>query len=195
MTEQDPHGGTVQEDALDEEMDLTPDGRYIPYSGGSMGWLDNSGVLKSERNNNYRLFEAMESEHVRSTLFQRWGQVTDQRQAARVASSNSVSMLMSGSGKPTPFQITTESGVVTGETTDVSLYGMRLQFTDPVEIHKGDLVRVDLLDDQREPLLSVQARVMWIKQEGVTRPVWFLGIAFHQLTADTESYLREFVQR
>ena len=44
----------------------TPHGRYIPYSGGSAGWFENSGVLKYERHQNYQFHREMDLPEVRS---------------------------------------------------------------------------------------------------------------------------------
>ena len=40
--------------------ETTKDGRYIPYSGGIMGWFENAGVLKCEHPNNYRYHEMID---------------------------------------------------------------------------------------------------------------------------------------
>ena len=35
-------------EAVDHDHAVTSEGRYIPYGGGSMGWFENSGVMKCE---------------------------------------------------------------------------------------------------------------------------------------------------
>lgn len=181
----------------EQEMETLPHGRYIPYSGGSMGWFENQGVLKSERGNRYRFFDEMGSEYVRATLFQRWGQVTDKRSARRMARENSVNVLMSDESVPeTPFQIQTPGGVLSGTTKDISHYGMRMQFSQPPELKRGAKVTLQLMDRTgSEPLLELAAQVVWIKREMVVRPVWFVGVAFQELTADTEQFFHEFLGR
>ena len=181
----------------DLDMETTPHGRYIPYSGGSMGWFENQGVLRCERSNRYRFHQVMESEHVRAALFQRWGRTTDQRGAERIAKDNSVNLLMSDRSVPeTAFHLKTASGVLEGKTKDVSHYGMRLTFGEAVQLYRGDVVTVQLMDRSgREVALELPATVIWIKREVVIRPVWFVGVAFQQLTDKTESFFSEFLGR
>jgi PilZ domain len=196
MSEQD-RGQAGLQDAQELDMDTVPHGRYIPYSGGSMGWFENQGVLRSERGNNYRFREAMESEYVRAALFQRWGQITDKRSARRVAKQNSVNVLMSDEAVPeTAFELRTAAGVLSGSTKDVSHYGMRMQFSQAVQLSKGDEVTVQLLARAGgEVALELPAKVAWIKREVVVRPVWFIGVAFSQLTDETERFFAEFLER
>ncbi len=60
-----PTTGTQEEspptgaDAL--QAASTYKGRYIPYGGGSLGWFENSGVLKCEKGNNYKFHTAIDS--------------------------------------------------------------------------------------------------------------------------------------
>ncbi|HKI98401.1 MAG TPA: PilZ domain-containing protein [bacterium] len=185
------------EEARSLEMETLPHGRYIPYSGGSMGWFENQGVLHSERGNNYHFREVMESEYVRAALFQRWGQVTDQRAARRIARENSVNVLMSDEAVPeTAFQLSTEEGVLAGRTKNVSHYGMRMQFDRDPHLSRGKSVKVQLLGgDGSDVVLDLPAKVIWVKREMYVRPVWFVGVAFLQLTADTESFFSEFLER
>jgi hypothetical protein len=181
----------------DLDMETTPHGRYIPYSGGSMGWFENQSVLRCERNNRYRFHLVMESEYVRAALFQRWGRTTDKRGAERIAKENSVNLLMSDRSVPeTAYHLKTAAGVLEGKTKDISHYGMRLTFAEPVQLSKGDAVTVQLMDSSgRETALELPATVVWIKREVVIRPVWFVGVAFQQLTHETEAFFSEFLGR
>jgi hypothetical protein len=36
---------------------------------------------------------------------------------------------------------------------------------------------------------------MWIQREVIVRPVWFVGIAFLQLTAETEHFIADLLAR
>lgn len=175
--------------------DQLPQGRYIPYSGGSMGWFENQGVLKSERNNGYRFYTVMESEHVRAALFQRWSMVTDKRRARRIARENSINVMMSDdAAAETPFRIDTGDRVIDGTTRDISIYGMRLAFTKAVGLKEGDALKVSLLNSgDGQVLLEVPAVVIWVREEVIVSRVWFVGVAFSDITADTERFLDEFV--
>jgi hypothetical protein len=191
--------GPVQE-ALDEralEMETLPQGRYIPYGGGSMGWFENQGVLKSERNNNYRFSSVMESEHVRAALFQRWGQHTDKRAAKQVAGQNTVSRLMSDESVPeTAFQLLTRHGALSGTTRDVSHYGMRMHFKKQVPFSRGEGMKVQLMSHTDGSVaLELSAVVVWVKREVVVWPVWFVGLAFQNLTEETERLVGDFLAR
>ena len=59
------------------------DGRYIPYSGGSLGWFENSGVLKSERVNNYAFSTVLDGDLVRAKQYVRAGMQTEKRRSQR----------------------------------------------------------------------------------------------------------------
>ena len=183
------------EDELGPEMEMLPQGRYIPYSGGSMGWFENQGVLNCERGNRYRFHTVMESEYVRAALFQRWGVETDKRRAHRIAKDNSINVMMSDESVPeTAFRIDAPQGPLVGRTRDVSHYGMRMQFDKPVKLSRGDEVTVQLLGtDARETMLELPAKVVWIKREVLVKPVWYVGVAFPKLTADTERFFGEFL--
>lgn len=191
-----PQGETPRNPPVPQAAsDQLPQGRYIPYSGGSMGWFENQGVLKSERHNGYRFYTVMESEHVRAALFQRWSMVTDKRRAQRIARENSVNVMMSDeSVGETAYRIDTGDRVIEGTTRDISIYGMRMAFTEPVALNTGDAVKVTLLNaEDGQPLLEVPAIVIWSREEVVVRRVWFVGVAFQDITADTERFLTEFV--
>ena len=196
MSEDHEFSGTTPADA-ELEMETLPQGRYIPYSGGSMGWFENQGVLRSERANRYRFHQVMESEHVRSALFQRWGRATDKRGAQRVAQENSVNVLMNDDAVPeTTYHLQTPGGMVEGKTKDISHYGMRLTFSEPIQLNRGDAVKVQLMDSAgAEVALELPAKVVWIKREVVVRPIWFVGVAFQQLTNETEAFFEEFLRR
>jgi hypothetical protein len=49
----------------------TPGGTYIPLSGGSRGWYDNSAVPASETRNHYRFGEALEANAFKQTILER----------------------------------------------------------------------------------------------------------------------------
>ena len=183
----------VDERAL--EMETLPQGRYIPYGGGSMGWFENQGVLNSERGNNYRYDKVMSSEHVRAALFQRWGQHTDKRAAQQVAGSNSVSRLMSDESSPeTAFNLISRRGTFSGSTRDISPYGMRTVFKKQVALARGDRVKVELMShEDGQVALELAAVVVWVKREVVVWPVWFVGFAFQSLTEETERLFNDFL--
>ena len=176
-------------------LDALPEGKYIPYSGGSLGWFENKGVLKSEQRNNYGFHRAMDSEYVRATLFQRWGQVTNLRKAKRMAKENSVYLLMSDRPEQeTPYHLKWPGGRLSATTRDISHYGMRLKFTEEVMLSGGELVTVQLLHANGEVMLEVESRVIWVKREEIVRPIWFVGVAFTQITTETENTLQELLR-
>jgi hypothetical protein len=71
---------------------------------------------------------------------------------------------------------------------------MRMQFHEAVKLSKGDKVTVQLLGSAGgEVALELPATVAWVKREVVVRPIWFVGVAFLQLTAETESFFSEFL--
>ena len=72
-------GEAEESEVITVEGEVTEAGRYIPYSGGTMGWFENSGVLKCEKPNNYLFYTAMESDLIRSKQFERWGENFNRR--------------------------------------------------------------------------------------------------------------------
>ena len=164
--------------------ETTEEGRYIPYSGGSMGWFENSGVLKSELGNNYLFYTAMASDRVRSMQFQRWGERFNRRgDRQRVRRMTGVTL---GVGRET----------VRGTTRDISRHGVRVQFLEEVTLQKGDSthLKVHQSEDSDVVVFEADARVVWAERIGKIRPVWNLGMTLHELTPEQEERLRPLLQ-
>ena len=156
------------------DQELTESGRYIPYSGGSMGWFENSGVLKSELGNNYLYYTEMASDRVRSKQFQRWGDRFNRRgDRQRIKKMIGVSL---PSGRNT----------VRGSTRDISRQGLRVQFLEEVKLQKGDDVPIKLYQDEQssQVVFDGKARVAWSERVGRIRPVWNLGLTFEEMTPE-----------
>ena len=105
-----------EKDAIRTET--TADGRYIPYSGGIMGWLENSGVMKKELPNNYRFHTMIDAGAVRRKLFERWGD--GEKVNRRVATRHDLE---------SQIEVTLVWGERTeaASTRDFSTHGLRLQ--------------------------------------------------------------------
>jgi PilZ domain len=173
----------AEAEAAGEGQETTEEGRYIPYSGGSMGWFENSGVLKSELGNNYLFYTAMASDRVRSKQFQRWGERFNRRGGRqRFRAMTGISL---GSGR----------GGARGTTRDISRHGVRVQFLSEVTLKKGDETPLRIHQDEQSDAVAVEvsARVVWSERIGRIRPVWNLGLTFENVTPEQEELLKAFL--
>lgn len=164
---------------------MNPDGRYIPYSGGCMGWFENSGVMKAELPNDYTFDTVLDAPTVRRVLFEREGEAGDagasRRSEERITVEREVHVtILHGSDS---YQALTK---------DVSPHGLRLQFlVDIATIQKSDSCKVQLRreEGQDDELLEIESTVMWIARVGTRRPVTNIGIGFTQITDETQGKL------
>ena len=166
-----------EEDQLVPEM--TEEGRYIPYNGGSLGWYENSGVLKSEIPNNYLFHTVMASDTVRSKQFQRWGERFNRRgDRKRVRRVTGVTLKVGDRSWR-------------GATQDISRFGVRLQLLDDVTVAKADVGRIAFhqSEDSETVLLECDVRVVWAQRTGKTRAVWNLGMTLENVTAEQKESL------
>lgn len=183
MTDSNDEG--TEESSLSQEFKIsyTSDGRYIPYQGGSIGWADNAGVMKSEVGNNYKFHTQMENAEVKTAQFFRAGAEFGQR---RSTPRQMVEI---------PAILQFEEGSLTCLTHDLSLHGVRLQFIEETKLYKGLAVTVQLLNQEATvSLLAIPSEVVWISSSGVTRTVWNVGISFTGLTPDQDTQLRSIVE-
>ncbi len=175
----DPNKDVPAQETDRKEPDVTPSGRYIPYSGGSAGWFENSGVMKSERRNNYQFDKEMDLPEVRSKQFQRWGPAFDRRTGDRKRRTVPINLLKEGS-----------STALT--TWDINNRGIRLQFETPPALVIGEQVSVEVLDAPGGAVLAMlDAQVIWLVQMGATREVWNVGLFFPFVSAETASLLAQ----
>ena len=162
------------------------DGRYIPYSGGAMGWFENSGVPRCELPNNYRFHTVIDAKSVRQKLIERWGRgdSSNRRVTTRFEVEGSISVSLEWEGNKI---------VALGK--DFSSYGLRLQIQqEEVALKKEDLVQLRIYNEpeQRTTKFDIESQIMWIDRAGRSRPVWNLGIGFPSLTTDESNALKEF---
>lgn len=162
----------------------TREGRYIPYSGGSAGWFENSGVMKSERRNNYGFHVEMELPEVRRKLFERWGPNEERRQAGP------------RSRRQLPINVLRDGESTAMRTWDINARGIRLQFTEPPRLSNGDEVSIEVLGGpEGEVRTLLDAQVIWVEELGSTRPVWNVGLFFPYISAESAVVLNEILHR
>ena len=151
-------------DLIREET--SAEGRYIPYGGGSLGWFENSGVLKCEQGNDYKFHTAIDTQKVRQKLFDRWGNDVSRRMEER----HDVE-------KETAVRITWGGQSYDAETKDLSAHGLRLQLLDDPSLNKGDRIGVQIYrkKDYKDELFAVESEVMWVARVGKRRMVWNLA--------------------
>jgi hypothetical protein len=162
-----------------EVGELTPAGtRYLPHSGGSMGWVDNSLVPKSERYNNYQFHTVHDPEVVRKKQFERWGEMRNRRTEDRSKVPDVGITIVKGRTK------------YTAVTKDLSPHGMQVQFLKEVDLTKGERVNVQIHDSSgKKVVLEVSAQVMWMDQSGKLRSVWNTGVSFLDVTAEQQALM------
>lgn len=171
---------TVAERIAEES---TSEGRYIPWSGGIMGWFENSLVLKNEIANNYLFYTVMESDTVRSKQFERWGDRFNRRGArGRKRKSLNITILTEGAKN------------ISGSTQDISSHGIRLQFLEEVGLDKGHACTVQVhKGDTPEVLLEVRSKVVWVEKVGRVRSVWNIGLTFLDSSTEQVDIIKELV--
>jgi PilZ domain len=180
VTERKPAVAPEAEGQEGQEHDTTEEGRYIPYSGGSMGWFENSGVLKCELPNNYLFYTAMASDRVRSKQFQRWGERFNRRGDRQRYK------------RMTGVTVTLGRQVAKGTSRDISRHGVRVQFLDEVKLNKGDLVQLKLHESEGSDKVTFEgsAKIVWSERVGKIRPVWNVGMTFENLSEDQSAALQ-----
>ncbi len=166
--------------------ETTSDGRYIPHSGGLMGWFENSGVLKRELPNNYLFYTVIDAQAVRGKLFGRWG--GGEKVNRRVVERH-------GTARQATVNLVWGDRSVGATTRDYSTHGLCVQLSeeDDPGLKKGDDLRVQVMDGAAggEPLLDVPAQVMWITSGGRRRSVWSVGLAFGDISHEVRQQLRD----
>ena len=192
MTESNPeveNAAESQEGAVPTGESVQPsdhgsEGRYIPYSGGSLGWFENSGVLKCEKGNNYKFYTAIDTTLVRQKLFDRWGAEVNKRIDDRVVVD-----------RETPVMLTWESGVAQAVTKDLSSHGLRLQLSEDPDLAKGDkvIVHVKEKEDSETELMVLESEIMWTARVGKRRMVWNIGLVFSDISPEQELELKRFL--
>lgn len=169
-------------DLIREET--SAEGRYIPYGGGSLGWFENSGLLKCEKGQAYKFYTAIDTAKVRQKLFERWGNDVNRRMETRFEMQ-----------KPTPVTIKWEGNSQDAESKDISAHGLRLQLLEETNLKIGDKITVHLFkkQDSKEESLELASEIMWVARVGKRRMVWNLGIGFIDISEEMENRLKEFL--
>lgn len=166
--------------------EMTADGRYIPYSGGMMGWYENGGVMKCEKQNNYLFHTMIDTEALRKKLFERWGE--DEKVNRRISKRHEIS-------KPINLSLLLGEEDLRAVTKDYSTHGLRLQvMQEVVRMKKGDKPMTRIFGDKTgdEPLFNLESVIMWINRVGRRRPVWNLGLGFTEMTQDLAKQLEDY---
>ncbi len=157
------------------------EGRYIPYSGGCMGWFENSGVLKSELPNNYLYHTALDKDLVRARMFERTGDKANRRRSSRrnLETELTVLLMWGSESKPSVCK-------------DISLHGMRVQIVnEEIALRKDDKINCQIQDKAGGEPVQLNCTVMWAEKSGKTRFVWTCGLAFSAVTPEQEARIKQ----
>jgi hypothetical protein len=158
------------------------DGRYIPYSGGSLGWFENAGVPAAEKRNNYQYYTAMDAGTVRAKQYLRSGLLAEKRRAARRNVNGKLFVAVKSAQEDKSLRIM-----------DISTHGMRLQYVgDDIALKTTDRVLCRFLDTPDGPtLLALTSTIVWSEKSGKTRALWNFGIDFPLMAEEQLARLKE----
>ena len=157
---------------LDENY--TPEGTYIPLSGGIRGWYENSGVMKSETRNGYGFHGAVDGDAFKNTILERI-ETFNRRAVVRVK----VDLWVG-------YQREASTEQQAGFCLDLSVEGARLRTREALEV--GDRLRITMhrtrdAVGEGVPLVSVQAEVRNFRLANPNQayPRYYTGIGFKDL--------------
>ena len=164
------------------EVQHQSDGRYIPYSGGSLGWYENSGVMATEARSNYRYFTAMDNDMVRAKQYLRSGLRAEKRRSVRRVLSESLTVMIKSPKESKKMRVI-----------DVSKNGAKIQYSgDDVTLRNSDKVTCQFLTEGQEaPLLELTCTIVRSERTGKTRPLWNFGIDFPLMTPEQIATLNQ----
>jgi hypothetical protein len=169
-----PAQGPAQESAEEAEKTHQADGRYIPYSGGSLGWHENSGVASRERRNNYGFHTAIDGELVKAKQYLRSGLRAEKRRSSRRKITEEM-----------PVVLHTDKETKTGRVYDISKHGIRVMYIgDDILLKTGDQAHVRFPDSKGAIVLDLLSTVVRSWKAGRTRTLWNYGIAFPLMKED-----------
>lgn len=151
------------------EEEIHYNGRYIPYSGGSAGWFENSGVSKSEQGNNYTFHTAVDPAKVKQKRFERLGQEVGQRALQR--------QIPEGE---TPVAVNWGDQAIEAIMSDFSGRGIRVVMNEEPGFQRGDKVNVRVHPNEffKTELAMIDAEVIWIQKTDLIGGRWHVGIAY-----------------
>jgi len=166
--------------------DYTPDGTYVPRSGGRRGWFENAAVLANERPNNYRFHEGIDSEAFNTTILNTI-EPSNRRGSARALVRLPVRFALEGM----------EEREV-GFSADLSMTGARIRSRmamTPEQAIVLTLYGEDVDPDQGAPLLEVAGSVVWSRQvpgrQSSAR--YYQGLRFGELNVAQKQRLADIV--
>jgi PilZ domain len=144
------------------------DGRYIPYSGGSLGWYENTGVPAREKSNNYGFHTAIDSEVVRAKQYLRAGLRSEKRRSARQVLKEEI---------PVTLKMAHDTKV--GRVFDISKNGARVQYIgDDIQLANGEKLHLAFMDKAGGVTLELPCTVVRSWKAGKTRTLWNFGVDF-----------------
>lgn len=155
------------EGALERE-ETVYEGRYIPYSGGSAGWFENSGVMRGELANNYRFYTAVDAMRVKQRRFERLGADLARRNEQRVRARG--------------LQVELQAGSLTfaGTLQDFSESGVQVRLAEDPGLSEGQSVELHVEPNSffQTSLALINAEVRWVKQVRLADDAWHVGITY-----------------
>jgi hypothetical protein len=158
------------------------DGRYIPYTGGSLGWFENCGVSKVELPNDYQFFMAIDSDWVVMTQLERSGMKKDRRATVRHRLNPETSVALIVGEQPHAAKCK-----------NLSAGGIGAQVIAEVQaVYKSDPIRVQIHDKSgKNLLLELTGSVAWAEKSVQAGTTWTFGIVFPELTPEKAEMVQE----
>ena len=166
----------------------TSDGRYIPHSGGLMGWHENSGVLNCEIPNNYTFYKVIQANEVRAKLFSRWGEgeKVSRRASERLNQRRQVAVEFAWNGQ-----------TARGQLRDFSSNGMRITVQQQdLALEKGaqPTLRILKTANSDDAEFEANSEIMWINRSGRDRVVWSMGVMYTDIPPHESARLKDFLK-
>lgn len=166
----------------------TSDGRYIPHSGGLMGWHENSGVLNCELPNNYTFYKVIQADEVRAKLFARWseGEEISRRASKRTSHTSQATIEFAWDGQ-----------TARGQLRNYSSNGMQVSVQQQeLALEKGSRPTMRIFKTARSDQVEfeVTSEIMWINRTGRDRVVWSMGVMLVDISPDESARLKACLQ-
>lgn len=162
--------------------EYTSGGNYIPASGGTRGWFQNSGVLQVEYPNNYRYQEAIDVDAFSQSSI-------DVLQESHERNSKRFEM-------PQPIKIHTDQDekIHPGFCVDISMTGAKIRVRRKFEVDSAVLFTLctpRTRDEEEQALFTLDAFVRWCKMASKARNTvrYYCGLQFEPMDLPSKEAL------
>ncbi len=168
--------------------DQSSDRRYVPHSGGTMGWLDQQEIPKSEQKNGYGYASDIPADEFRAMVAYR----KTMHQNPQAQKSSTTSKKHRITGQPVDLSratITLHWGEHAAKSTQtgMTMRAVKLSFDSFIPLQKGDKVLIHLVDEgqSKEDPLQVATEVAWVEEATEPPLSWNVGLAYSEINPNS----------